>query len=109
MSNWLSFPHPAARQWASAMLTDRGFDIADTVTAAAKQLDTSAATVAIAWTLRHGGITSVLVGPRTAEQLEDHLAGARLELPPAITAELDAISEPMNRPVSGLPIAPPGG
>jgi len=46
--------------------------------------------MAIAFTLKHPGVTSAIIGPRTPEQLADLLAGADVRLEPPI---LDAIDE----------------
>jgi aryl-alcohol dehydrogenase-like predicted oxidoreductase len=54
----------------------------------------SAAQVAIAWLLARPGITSVIVGARTDEQLADNLAAATLELSSAEQVRLEAVSRP---------------
>ncbi|MDP9301722.1 MAG: aldo/keto reductase [Actinomycetota bacterium] len=46
--------------------------------------------MAIAFTLAHPGVTSAIIGPRTAEQLADLLSGSDVRLEPSI---LDAIDE----------------
>lgn len=108
MDQWLHFPYPAAAEWATSTLgNERNFDIADEVAQAAEQLDTTPAAVAIAWTARRPGISSVIIGPRTLEQLQDNLAGVKLDLPAETTARLDRCSTPANRPVTGMPISSP--
>jgi len=107
MRNWLNFPHPAARQWATAILQERSFDIADAVSEVAERLDVTPAAVAIAWTVRRPGITAVILGPSTLRQLQDNLAGFTLELPPDAHTQLDVISQPPNHPVTGMPIGSP--
>jgi len=54
----------------------------------------SAAQVALAWLLARPGISSLVVGARTDEQLADNLAAATLELSAEETARLDALSAP---------------
>lgn len=107
MSNWLNFPHPAAREWAGAILQERSFDIAEAVADVAQQLDVTAAAVAIAWTVRRPGVTAVILGPSALTQLQDNLAGFTLELPRDAHSQLEAISQPPNHPVTGMPIGSP--
>jgi aryl-alcohol dehydrogenase-like predicted oxidoreductase len=52
----------------------------------------SAAQIALAWTLGRPGITSVVIGARTDEQLADNLAAASLRLADDERASLDAVS-----------------
>jgi aryl-alcohol dehydrogenase (NADP+) len=49
-------------------------------------------TVATAWVLGRRGVTSVIAGPRTPDQLGDYLAAAELQLPPELTRKLSDIS-----------------
>jgi aryl-alcohol dehydrogenase-like predicted oxidoreductase len=109
MHQWLHFPYPVAAEWANTMLRDDSFEIADEVGRTAEQLHTTPTAVAIAWTARRPGVTSVIIGPRTPEQLQDNLTGITLDLPADISARLDTISTPANRPVTGMPVAPPNG
>ena len=53
-----------------------------------------AAQVALAWLLGRPGVTSVIVGARTDEQLADNLAAADLSLSAEETARLEAVSRP---------------
>jgi aryl-alcohol dehydrogenase-like predicted oxidoreductase len=54
----------------------------------------SAAQVALAWLLGRPGVSSLVVGARTDEQLADNLAAAQLELSAEERARLDALSAP---------------
>jgi aryl-alcohol dehydrogenase-like predicted oxidoreductase len=54
----------------------------------------SAAQVALAWLLKRPGITSVIVGARTDEQLADNLAAASLTLSDAEHARLEQLTRP---------------
>ena len=60
----------------------------------------SVARVALAWVLHRPGVTSVIVGAKTLEQLADNLAASELQLS---DAELDTLDE-----VSKLPREYPG-
>lgn len=74
------------------LFTERNFEIVDAVKDVASRHDTTPATVAVAWTLHRRGVTSAIIGPRTAEQLEDNLAADELELTPDVVKELDRAS-----------------
>lgn len=67
-----------------------------------------ATAVAIAWAVDRPGISSVITGPRTLDQLEDNLVGLALALPPDISRHLDAVSAAASTPVTGMPVTSPG-
>jgi aryl-alcohol dehydrogenase-like predicted oxidoreductase len=52
------------------------------------------AQVALAWLADRPQVTSVILGARTLEQLEDNLGAAGLHLDAEETARLDAASDP---------------
>jgi len=54
----------------------------------------SGAQVALAWALGRPGVTSVIIGGRSAAQFEDNLAAAALRLSAEERARLDAVSQP---------------
>ena len=54
----------------------------------------SPAQVALAYSLAKPGVTSLVVGARTTEQLQDNLAAADLTLDPAEIDRLDTVSRP---------------
>jgi aryl-alcohol dehydrogenase-like predicted oxidoreductase len=68
------------------------YDIVDALVEIAERRDVSAAQVALAWLLDRPGITSVLIGARTEEQLADNLGAAELRLDDAERARLDELS-----------------
>jgi aryl-alcohol dehydrogenase-like predicted oxidoreductase len=70
------------------------YDIVDALVEIAKAHGISAAQVALAYTLGKPGVTSLVVGARTEEQLADNLAAADLELSADERARLDEISAP---------------
>jgi aryl-alcohol dehydrogenase-like predicted oxidoreductase len=72
---------------------DRAWPIVDAMREVASAHGVSVARVALAWVLAKPFVTSVIIGARTTEQLEDNLAAAELTLTEAETARLDAISE----------------
>ncbi len=79
--------------------------IVDAVCTAADGLDALPLEVALAWVRDRPGVTSAIVGARTAAQLRDVLGTDDLDLPPEIRAALDEVSAvpigyPENRSVT---------
>ena len=66
----------------------------DAVEAIASDRGVSMAQVALAWLHDRPLMTSVILGARTMEQLEDNLGAAGLHLTAEETARLDAASDP---------------
>jgi aryl-alcohol dehydrogenase-like predicted oxidoreductase len=79
---------------------DKLYDTIDVLLAIAQERDVSPARVALAWLLRRPGITTVIVGARTDEQLADNLAAAELELSAEEVGRLEQVSRP---PRTGSP------
>jgi aryl-alcohol dehydrogenase-like predicted oxidoreductase len=73
---------------------DRLYDIVDVLVEIGEAHSVSAAQVAIGWLLGRPGVTSVVIGARTDEQLADNLAAAELELSAEERSRLDEISAP---------------
>jgi aryl-alcohol dehydrogenase-like predicted oxidoreductase len=73
---------------------ERTWDVVDAVRAVSKERDASMAQIALAWLADRPAVTSVILGARTVEQLDDNLGAAELHLSPEQTARLDAVSDP---------------
>ncbi|MFI5836413.1 aldo/keto reductase [Micromonospora sp. NPDC051300] len=102
LAQWVAVPSPMARAFVDGLLAERHFDIADTVAAVAAELGTTAPTVALAWLARQPRVTSVIIGPRSADQLAANLAGLAYDLPEPATARLADISRrTVTPPVDG--------
>jgi aryl-alcohol dehydrogenase-like predicted oxidoreductase len=96
-------PTPMANAWADSMLNEHNLTIADEVAKTAADLSTTATAIALAWLRQRPGVTSVIVGPRTTDQLAGNLAGFALDLPPEAVARLDEIStSTTTSPVNGM-------
>jgi aryl-alcohol dehydrogenase-like predicted oxidoreductase len=76
------------------MLNERNLGIAGEVTEIAAELGTSPASIALAWAAQQAGITAVIIGPRTIDQLHGSLAAFSLSLPPGTLTRLGQISQP---------------
>jgi aryl-alcohol dehydrogenase-like predicted oxidoreductase len=75
-------------------LDDRSRKIVDAVVTAAGGLGVAPLEVALAWVRDRPGVTSAIVGARTAAQLLGSLATESLELPEEIIVALDEVSAP---------------
>ncbi|MBV9605613.1 MAG: aldo/keto reductase [Solirubrobacterales bacterium] len=73
---------------------DKLYDTVEVLVEIAEGHGVSPARVALAWLLGRPGITSVIVGARTDEQLADNLAAAELELSSEEAARLEEVSRP---------------
>ncbi len=83
---------PAANRLAEVLLSERHLDIADEVVKVAAGLGAAPAEVALAWVAGRPGVTSVVIGPRSVEQLRGNLAAFELSLPEEAARRLDEIS-----------------
>ena len=70
------------------------YDTVEVLVEIAEGRGVSPARVALAWLLHRPGITTVIVGARTDEQLADNLAGAELELSDEEVDRLEEVSRP---------------
>jgi aryl-alcohol dehydrogenase-like predicted oxidoreductase len=73
---------------------DRLYDTVDVLVSIADGHGVSPARVALAWLLGRPGVTSVIVGARTDEQLADNLAAAELSLSDDEMRRLEEVSRP---------------
>ncbi|MFI1990253.1 aldo/keto reductase [Actinoplanes sp. NPDC020271] len=106
LAEWAAMPSAMVRAWVDGLLTDRHFDVADEVTAAARTLGTSSAAIALAWIAGRDDIAAVVLGPRSTGHLAAALDGLDQRLPAEIRARLDDVSAGTVLPaVTGQPRA----
>lgn len=86
--------NPVFASFVQPYLTDHARRIADAVATAADGLGVSPAEVALAWVRGRPGVTSALVGTRTAAQLRTALASEELVIPAQILQALNDVSAP---------------
>ncbi|WNG40107.1 aldo/keto reductase [Archangium violaceum] len=72
---------------------ERAYDIIDVMDGVAKEHGVSVARVALAWLLHQSHVTTIIIGAKTEQQLEDNLAATTLKLSPEQLAKLDAVSK----------------
>ncbi len=73
---------------------ERTWDVVDAVRAVSAERGVSMAQIALAWLVDRPTVTSVILGARTLEQLDDNLDAAELHLDAGETERLDAASDP---------------
>ena len=74
---------------ASGALSERGLAITEVAEEVARELETTAARVALAWLLAHPAVTAPVLGARTLAQLEDDLGALELRLSVGQRARLE--------------------
>ncbi len=73
---------------------ERTWAVIDAVTSIAEQRSVSMAQIALGWLIDRPGVSSVILGARTLEQLADNLGAAGLHLSEEERRMLDAASDP---------------
>ena len=84
---------------------DEHFDVLDVVEALASEKGATPAQVALAWVARQPAVASVIIGPRTIEQLDDNVGAASVEITDEDCARLDEVAPPGR---ASLPYWVPG-
>jgi aryl-alcohol dehydrogenase-like predicted oxidoreductase len=74
--------------------TERNWAVVDEVVAVAAEVGATPSAVALAWLLSRPAVSSVVIGARTIEQLDDDLAAAGLSLDEPHLERLDRVSAP---------------
>jgi aryl-alcohol dehydrogenase-like predicted oxidoreductase len=87
-------PERGMEAWEARNGDERTWAVLEAVGAAAEAHDASYSQVALAWLLAQPAVTSVILGARTVEQLQDNLGSADLVLTPEELAALTAASAP---------------
>ncbi|WJV69032.1 aldo/keto reductase [Pectobacteriaceae bacterium CE70] len=82
--------------WNEPPVRDEGllYNIVDVLVDIAGQHGVSAAQIALAWLLSRPSVSSVIIGARTDDQLEDNLKAVDIVLNPQEIARLDEVSRP---------------
>ena len=71
---------------------ERGYDIVDVMQSIARNHDVSVAQVALAWLLHQPGVTSVIIGAKRPDQLNDNLVAGDISLSDDELDQLDEVS-----------------
>ena len=70
------------------------FEVAEKYVAFCKQKDLHPVSTAIAWVAAHPAITAPIIGARNVDQLKDSLAAVKVDMTPALRAEIADLSRP---------------
>ncbi|MGO4300781.1 aldo/keto reductase [Leifsonia sp. RAF41] len=89
-------PTRGMEAWEARNADPRTWEIIDAVDAVARETGTSASQVSLRWLSDRPAVTSVILGARTVEQLDDNLGAADLRLSDDQRARLDAASAPQT-------------
>jgi aryl-alcohol dehydrogenase-like predicted oxidoreductase len=73
---------------------ERSFDVIEKLEAIAKRREATCAQVALAWLIAKNEVSTVIIGARTVEQLDDNLRAMDVKLTADDVRELDEISQP---------------
>lgn len=73
---------------------ERSYDVIEKLDAIAKRRDASCAQVALAWLIAKKEVSTIILGARTTEQLDDNLRATDVKLAPEDVKALDEISAP---------------
>lgn len=87
-------PDRGVEAWSRRSKNQRTRDVVEAVRMIADARGISMAQVALAWLVDRPAVTSVILGARTTEQLEDNLAAADLHLTDEERLRLDEASDP---------------
>jgi aryl-alcohol dehydrogenase (NADP+) len=83
-----------ARYFPGQMSDERRLDAVERLIPVAAEAGLTLTHMALAFVASHPGVTSAILGPRTMEQLDDLLAGAKVVLTDEILDRIDAIVPP---------------
>ncbi len=71
---------------------EHAFDCVDAMRSLAKDRDVSVAQIALAWLLHQQAVTSVIIGAKRMDQLEDNIASTKVKFSDEELARLDQVS-----------------
>ncbi len=83
-------------EWFKDYLTDDKIEAARKITALAKEMGTTPATLALAWAMRHPNVSSVITGASKPEQVTQNIKALDVEITDDIEAKIEAILK--NKP-----------
>ena len=98
-------PERGMEAYAPRSAQDRTWQVIDAVRSAAEGRGITMAQVALAWLVDRPAVTSVILGARSGEQLDENLGAADLHLSADETSRLDEVSRPI---VDDYPYGPLG-
>lgn len=93
--------------WIQDHLSEESFRVLEVIETLAEEKNCSPVHIALAWNLSRPFITSTLMGPRTADQLDTYIKAMDIELNENDLSRIDKVSKPGEHIVSyyGAPLA----
>lgn len=85
---------PARGDWVKANLTEHAFEVLAVVNRIAREHQSSAAAVSLAWLKTRPGVSSIIIGAKNLEQLKANISSLEITLSDAELSELDAATQP---------------
>lgn len=86
-----------SESYRASYLTDESLAVVDVLSEIAESKGCSASQLAIAWSLGRPGITSVIIGPRTVDQLENSLGALDVEWTEEELSRIDRVAPGPNQ------------
>lgn len=97
---------PGRGESMKSRVDERTFTILDLLQEVAARNDTTAARVALAWLRSRPAVSSIIIGARTMDQLEENLASLGVDLPADDITALNDLTQPQfSYPIRVLPYA----
>ena len=87
-------PTRGMEAWEARNADPRTWEVVDAVAAVAAEVGASPSQVALRWLADRPAVTSVILGARTIEQLDENLGAAEVVLPDDLRRTLDDASAP---------------
>ncbi len=87
-------PTRGMEAWEARNADERTWEVVDAVADVAREVGASASQVSLRWLADRPAVTSVILGARTLEQLDDTLRSAEITLPDDLRRRLDDASAP---------------
>lgn len=84
--------------FAKRYLTDENFDVVEQLDLLSKESGVPLLTMALSWLRRRAGVSSVVVGAMTPQQLNQNVEAFVQPIPPDVEARIETISTPRNMP-----------
>jgi aryl-alcohol dehydrogenase-like predicted oxidoreductase len=80
--------------WVTSNLSERAYSIIDVLIKVAKEAGVTPAQAALSWLQAQKGVSSIIIGARTKQQLQDNLSACDVKLSPKQLAALSDVSKP---------------
>jgi aryl-alcohol dehydrogenase-like predicted oxidoreductase len=84
---------PGSSQFMRRLMNEEVLSAVDQLRPVASDAGLSMSQLALAWILRHGNVSSAIIGASRPEQVEDNAKAAGVRLSPDVVSEIDALLE----------------